>query len=71
MKIREILSKISFEFVLTMAAFAAILNGQLMLSLMLMGLRFVWEDSKWPAFDSANYDQKMMMGPLKPWDKGN
>lgn len=32
---------------------------------------FAWEDSKWPAFDSKDFDIKMQKGPLMPWNKGN
>lgn len=53
------------------AGFAALLTFQGMYLLLILLLAFAWEDSKWPAFDSDDYDKKMMKGPLKPWQKGN
>lgn len=58
------------EIILLIAASLALLTFQGMFAFLALGLFFVWEDSKWPAFDSDNYDKKMMNGPLKPWNKG-
>ena len=59
------------EVVLLIAAIAAIVTLQGVLALLAFFMLFAWEDSKWPAFDSDDYDKKMMNGPLKPWQKGN
>ena len=59
------------EVVLALTAITAILTAQGTLALLAFVMLFAWEDSKWPAFDSDDYDQKMMEGPLKPWQKGN
>lgn len=53
------------------AGLAALLTFQGMLLLLVIMMAFAWEDSRWPAFDSDDYDKKMMNGPLKPWQKGN
>ena len=50
---------------------AALLTFQGMFLLLVIILAFAWEDSRWPAFDSDDYDKKMMNGPLKPWNRGN
>lgn len=59
------------EVVLLIVAIAALVTFQGTLALLAFVMLFAWEDSKWPAFDSKDYDRKMMKGPLKPWDKGN
>lgn len=59
------------EVILVLAAIIAILTAQGTLALLAFIMLFAWEDSKWPAFDSDDYDKKMMKGPLKPWQKGN
>jgi hypothetical protein len=59
------------EFFLLTAAVAAIMTFQGTLALLAFVMLFAWEDSKLPAFDSDDYDRKMMNGPLKPWQKGN
>lgn len=59
------------EIVLVLTAITAVLTAQGTFALLAFLMLFAWEDSKWPAFDSDNYDQKMMKGPLKPWQKGN
>jgi hypothetical protein len=61
----------SQQIILLFTALVAVLYGQLFMAIIIIGLMYVWEDSKWPAFDSEDYDQKMMKGPLKPWNKGN
>jgi len=62
---------INGEAVLGLAALVAILSGQLFMCIILLSMAFVWEDSKWTAFDADDYDKKIMNGPLKPWSKGN
>lgn len=57
--------------ILLIAALVALLSAQIFMFIVLLVFAYVWEDAKWPAFDSENYDQKMMKGPLKPWQKGN
>lgn len=59
------------EIILATTMIAAILTAQGTFALLAFIMLFAWEDSKWPAFDSENYDKKMMNGPLKPWNKGN
>lgn len=59
------------EIVLALTAIAAILTLQGTLTLLALFMFFAWEDSKWPAFDSKDYDRKIMKGPLKPWQRGN
>jgi low affinity Fe/Cu permease len=63
--------KSNFDLVFTSTMVLAIFTAQPFMFLLALGLLFVWEDAKWPAFDSKDYDQKMMYGPLKPWSKGN
>lgn len=64
--------KLNTEYsVLCLTAVVALFSGQLFLFLLVMGLIFIWEDAQWTAFDSDNYDEKMMRGSLKPWNKGN
>lgn len=53
------------------AALIALLSGQIFLFLLILGFLLVWEDAKWPAFDSDDFDNKMRKGPLNPWKKGN
>ncbi len=57
--------------VFLVAGLAALLTFQGMFLLLVIIMAFAWEDSRWPAFDSDDYDKKMMNGPLKPWHKGN
>lgn len=52
------------------AALTAVLSAQPFIAILLIGFAYIWEDAKWPAFDSQDYDQKMMSGALKPWKKG-
>lgn len=59
------------EVILVLAVITAILTAQSTFALLAFIMLFSWEDSKWPAFDSESYDQKIMKGPLKPWQKGN
>ena len=59
------------EVVLAITGIAALVTFQGTLALLAFVMLFAWEDSKWPAFDSEDYDQKIMKGPLKPWQKGN
>ncbi len=54
-----------------MAGLAALFTFQGMLLILVILMWFAWEDSRWPAFDSDDYDRKMMNGPLRPWNKGN
>lgn len=61
----------SEQVVLLFMAIIAILSGQLFMTILIIGFMYIWEDCKWPAFDSSDYDKKMMKGPLKPWSKGN
>ncbi len=58
------------QMILMFAALAAVLSAQPFIAILLIGFAYVWEDAKWPAFDSDDYDKKMMSGPLKPWKKG-
>lgn len=56
--------------ILLIAAIFALFSAQVFMFILLLGFAYLWEDSKWPAFDSKNHDNKMMNGPLKPWHKG-
>jgi len=59
------------ETILLLTAFAACITFHSTLVLFALIMHFTWKDSRWPAFDSDDYDKKMMNGPLKPWQKGN
>lgn len=52
------------------AGLCALFSLQPFMIVLVAFMWFFWEDSKWPAFDSENYDKKTMNGPLKPWNKG-
>lgn len=56
--------------ILMFAALMAVLSAQPFIAILLIGFAYIWEDAKWPAFDSQGYDQKMMSGTLRPWKKG-
>lgn len=58
------------QMILMFAALTAVLSAQPFIAILLIGFAYIWEDAKWPAFDSQDYDQKMMSGALKPWKKG-
>lgn len=53
------------------AALIALFSFQGFMLFLVLLMWFCWEDAKWPAFDSDDYDKKMMNGPLKAWNKGN
>lgn len=61
----------SEDMIFAASALIAIVTFQGMLLVMILMFWFVWEDSKWPAFDSDDFDNKMRKGPLNPWKKGN
>lgn len=56
--------------ILLITATFALFSGQLLMFILLLGFSYIWEDAKWPAFDSKDYDEKMMRGTLNPWNKG-
>ena len=58
------------KIILLIAAAFALFSAQLFMFVLLLGFAYAWEDAKWPAFDSKDYDEKMMHGPLNPWSKG-
>lgn len=58
------------DYIFLTATLIAFLTFQGTYLLLILFCWFSWEDARWPAFDSKNYDQKMMYGPLKPWRKG-
>lgn len=53
------------------AFFYALVTLQPFMFLLVVFMWFFWEDSQYPAFDSKDYEKKMMNAPLKPWQKGN
>lgn len=57
--------------VFCLAAVVALYSLQPFLFFLILGIIFVWEDARWTAFDSENYDKKIANGPLKPWNRGN
>lgn len=60
------------DFVFAIATLCALLSFQGMLLLLVLGFWYVWEDAKWTAFDSKDFDQKIReKGMLNPWQKGN
>lgn len=64
--------KIEIEKVtMLVAAMVALFSAQIFMFILLLVFAYAWEDAKWPAFDSKDYDRKMMKGPLKPWQRGN
>lgn len=64
--------KLNTEYgILCLAAVVALFSAQMFLFVLMISFIFIWEDAQWTAFDSDNYDEKMMHGSLKPWNKGN
>lgn len=63
--------KISNNTTFLFIGLGALFTGQIFMVLLVAFLWCVWEDAKWPAFDSEDYDRKMMKGPLSPWNKAN
>lgn len=53
------------------ASLYALVTIQPFMLLLVAFMWYFWEDSKWPSFDSRNFDDKVMNYPLKPWNKGS
>lgn len=63
--------KINEDAIFAVSLLACVITLQPFIILLVALFWLTWEDSKWPAFDSEDYDKKMMHGPLKPWSRGN
>lgn len=51
-----------------MTVLCSIMTGSGMFALLTLFLWLFWEDSKWPAFDTKDFDTKIRL--LKPWNRG-